>query len=159
MPFCTKCGTNIAANAAFCPNCGTAQGTAPTAAASAPAPAVPQSGLSQNAAATLSYLLGWITGIIFLLIDQRPYVRFHAAQSIVTFGGLHLIRIFLGIALGVGFWFGPMHSSRFFLAVPLLILLGFFTFGLWIYCMVKAHQGERFHLPVAGDMAEGLAGR
>ena len=155
MAFCTKCGAAVPEHAAFCQTCGTVQaGGAP---AVAPVPA--QSGLSQNAAATLSYVLGWFTGIIFFLIDKRPYVRYHAAQSIVTFGGLHLIRIALGITFGFGWWFTPMRSPRYFFAWPLLGLIGLFSFVLWIYCMVKAHQGERFRLPIAGDMAESMAGR
>ena len=48
-----------------------------------------QTGLSENVAGLLCYILGWITGLIFLLIDKRPFVRFHAAQSIVVFLGLH----------------------------------------------------------------------
>jgi hypothetical protein len=50
-----------------------------------------RSGLPENIAALLSYVLGWITGLVFLLIDKRPYVRFHAAQSIVVFLGLHAL--------------------------------------------------------------------
>jgi len=50
----------------------------------------------------MCYALGWITGIIFFLIDGRPMVRFHAAQSIVTFGGLHILRMVLGMPFGVG---------------------------------------------------------
>ena len=48
-------------------------------------------GLDENVAGLLCYVLGWVTGIIFFLIDKRPYVRFHAAQSIVVFGGLHIL--------------------------------------------------------------------
>ena len=152
MAFCTKCGANVPEHAAFCQQCGTAQ-------AGGAAPAAAQSGLSENAAATLSYVLGWITGILFFFIDRRPYVRFHAAQSMVTFGGLHVIRILLGMSFGVGWWFSGMHPGRFFFALPLLALFGLLSFVLWIYCMIKASQGVRFKLPVAGDMAEGLAGR
>src|SRR5213079_122675 len=71
-----------------------------------------RSGLSENAAAFLSYALGWITGIIFFLLDRRPMVRFHAAQSIVTFGGLHILRILLGMAFGVG-WCVVLVPERF----------------------------------------------
>ncbi len=61
-------------------------------------------GMTENVAGLLCYSLGWITGLIFLLIDKRPFVRFHAAQSIVIFGGLHilyyiLVSIFL---VGIG---------------------------------------------------------
>jgi len=56
-----------------------------------------QSGLSENVAGLLCYVLGWVTGLIFYFIDKRPFVRFHAAQSIVVFGGLTIIRIVLSM--------------------------------------------------------------
>src|ERR1700691_680053 len=108
MPHCTKCGAAIADSAGFCPSCGATQG----AAASSPSAASTQSGLSENVAGLLCYLLGWVTGLIFFLTDKRPFVRFHAAQSIVVFGGLMVIRIVLmmlfvssglaGFSMGVG---------------------------------------------------------
>src|SRR5438477_8847003 len=60
-----------------------------------------RSGLSENLAALLSYVFGWITGLIFLLLDKRPYVRFHAAQSIVVFLGLHILRAVLAAIFGM----------------------------------------------------------
>src|SRR5271156_6379816 len=94
MPNCTKCGAAVAANSAFCPACGATQG----AAAATTSPAVSsQTGMSENVAGLLCYLLGWITGLIFYLIDKRPFVRFHAAQSIVVFGGHTVIRIVLAM--------------------------------------------------------------
>ncbi len=79
MPHCTKCGTMVVEGVAFCPNCGQAQGATPSATGT-------QSGLAENVAASLCYVVGWVTGLIFFLIDKRPNVRFHAAQSIVVFG-------------------------------------------------------------------------
>jgi len=94
------------------------------------------------------------------LIDTRPSVRFHAAQSIVTFGGLHILRIVLGMPFGVGWWFGGFgHWGGFGIGIVLLSFLGLLTFVLWIICMVKAYQGVRFKLPLAGDIAENIAGR
>ena len=61
-----------------------------------------RSGLPENIAALLSYVLGWITGLVFLLIDKRPYVRFHAAQSIVVFLGLQILQAVLGPIFGMG---------------------------------------------------------
>jgi uncharacterized membrane protein len=87
-------------------------------------------------------------------------VRFHAAQSIVTFGGLHILRIVLGMPVGVGWWLGGFgHWGGFGIGVVLLSFLGLMTFVLWIICMVKAYQGVRFKLPLAGDIAENIAGR
>ena len=166
MPHCTKCGSEIQANAQFCPKCGQPQvgAQAPPPAYQAGAP-VAGAGMSENVAAALSYVLGWITGVIFILIDRRPYVRFHAAQSIVTFGGLHVIRIVLGVFFGVGWMFGGYRHfgygaySGFGLGIALLMLLGLISVVLWIVCIVKAAQGERFMVPIAGPIAQNLAGQ
>ena len=156
MAYCTKCGANIPENARFCQSCGQLQAAVPGA-ATAPAPAAqPQSGLSENAAALLSYVLGWLTGIIFYLIDRRPYVRYHAAQSIATFGGLHIVRAIIGISFGIGWGWGGGFSMHWAGALIRLWALSLFTLFLWVYCMIKAYQGERFKLPIAGDIAEGL---
>jgi uncharacterized membrane protein len=103
-------------------------------------------------AALLSYLLGWVTGIIFLLIEKDSYVRFHAVQSICTFGGLTVLSIIISILqamVGFSFWalFGLIHSLIWLVALIL-----------WIVLMIKAYQGERFKLPVVGDIAEKYAG-
>jgi len=156
MAYCTKCGANVPETAAFCQVCGQPQaGTGTRPAASAPV-AQPQSGLSENAAALLSYVLGWLTGIIFYLIDRRPYVRYHAAQSIVTFGGLHIVRAVIAVIFGVGWWWGGGMGMHWGFGLVFLWGLGLLSLVLWIYCMIKAYQGERFKLPIAGDIAEGL---
>ena len=97
MAFCTACGTEVS-GAAFCPKCGASQTGAVAAPSSA---AVSSDGLAENVAGLLCYVLGWVTGIIFLLIDKRPFVKFHAAQSIVVFGGLTVLRVGLGIVLSL----------------------------------------------------------
>ncbi len=150
MAFCTKCGATMAEGATFCSSCGQPQG----APGSNPGAGV-QSGLAENVAALLSYVLGWITGLIFFLVDKRPYVRFHAAQSIVVFGGLHLVTIILGIGFGMSFWMGGMGGFTMgYLLFKIVQLLGLI---LWILCMVKAYQGVRYKVPFAGDIAEGIA--
>lgn len=165
MLHCTKCGKEVPETAQFCQNCGQPQPVASTPNPGFRPPAPPYqpatAGLSENAAATLSYALGWLTGIIFFLIDRRPYVRFHAAQSIVTFGGLNLIRAALGIMFGMGWWLGHgvAHVGTFGIGFALIALIGLLSLVLWIVCMVKAYQGERFMVPIAGDIAVNLAGR
>jgi uncharacterized membrane protein len=165
MLHCTKCGAEVPANAQFCSRCGQPQPATPV---QAPAPyQQPAAGMSETTAATLSYVLGWLTGIIFFLVDKRPYVRFHAAQSIVTFGGLHILRVILAMIFGFGFFFGGYHHYHmgygalggFGVGLMLLILLGILTFVLWIVCMIKAAQGSRFMLPIAGEIAQNLAGQ
>jgi len=117
-----------------------------------------QSGMSENVAGLLCYALGWITGIIFFVIDKRPYVRFHAAQSIVVFGGLHIINIAIGIVFGAGIMmFGGFGA--FGLGSALYGLVSLVAFVLWIILMVKAYQGEKFEVPVAAGIAKSLAGQ
>jgi uncharacterized membrane protein len=141
----------VADNVAFCPSCGTPQGTgvAPT---MAPA-AGTQSGLSENVAGLLCYLLGWVTGLIFYFIDKRPFVRFHAAQSIVVFGGLMVIRIVLSMMFVAG---GAAGLSVGFGLLWLVSILGVV---LWILLMIKAYQGEKFRIPLAADLADQMFGK
>jgi uncharacterized membrane protein len=69
-----------------------------------------RSRLPENIAALLSYVLGWITGLVFLLFDRRAYVRFHAAQSIVVFLGLRKLALLSTTNRRVGFGIGPVPS-------------------------------------------------
>jgi uncharacterized membrane protein len=98
-------------------------------------------GLSQNIAALLSYLLGFVTGIIFLLIEKdNRFVRFHAMQSLITFLALFIISFIAGLIPFIG----TMLSS----------LIGIIQFIVWIVLMYKAYKNEMFKLPITGDMAE-----
>jgi uncharacterized membrane protein len=119
-------------------------------------PASSAAPMAENIAGLLCYVLGWITGLIFYFVDKRPYVRFHAAQSIVVFGGLHVIEIILGMFFGVGMFTGV---GGFSMAWALSGLVGLVVFVLWILLMVKAYQGERFRVPVAADLAEKIFGK
>lgn len=149
MSFCKACGQEIG-TATFCPKCGANQSAAVTPVA-APA-ASPTEGIQENVAGLLCYALGWVTGIIFLLIDKRPFVKFHAAQSIVVFGGLTVVRIALVFMHGMT---GGIIGWGFLGIIGLLV--GILMFVLWILLMVKAYQHETFRLPVAADIADGFA--
>jgi uncharacterized membrane protein len=151
MPHCTKCGTIVADNVGFCPSCGAPQG-AGVAPAMTPA-ASTQSGLSENVAGLLCYLLGWITGLIFFLTDKRPFVRFHAAQSIVVFGGLMVIRIVLSMLFISG------GLAGFSAGAGILWLVSIVGLVLWILLMVKAYQGEKYRIPLAADLADQIFGK
>jgi len=149
MAFCKACGQEIG-TATFCPKCGANQ-SATTAPAAAPA-ASPTEGLQENVAGLLCYVLGWLTGIIFLLIDKRPFVKFHAAQSIVVFGGLTVIRI--ALLFIHGFIGGGVIGWGFLGLIGLLV--GLVMLVLWILLMVKAYQHELFRVPIAADIADGF---
>jgi len=157
MAYCSKCGGQVAEQSAYCPQCGEAQRGARS---PVPAAAGAQSGLSENAAGLLCYVLGWLTGLIFFLIDKRPYVRFHAAQSLVVFGGLHILTAVLGVFFGVGWLFGGWGAwSTLGFGAGLHLILRLVAFILWIVLMIKAYQGERFRVPLAADLAESIAAK
>jgi uncharacterized membrane protein len=153
MAYCSKCGSEVAVGAAFCPKCGQAQ-TAGQMAQSKPST---NTGMAENVAGSLCYVLGWVTGIIFFLIDKRPFVRFHAAQSIVVFGGLHVIHMVVAIIFGAGFMMMGRFAA-FGLGWGLYSLIGLVGFVLWILLMVKAYQHEKFEVPVAAEIAKSFAG-
>jgi uncharacterized membrane protein len=104
-------------------------------------------GLESNLAGLLSYVLGWITGLIFFLLEEKDeYVRYHAMQSIIFFGAVTVVEVVLEI-------FGLIpYVDVVFLALQGLV--GLFAFVLWVVLMVKAYQGVRYKLPWAGELAE-----
>ena len=98
-------------------------------------------GMQANVEALLCYVFGWISGLIFYLIEkENKYVRFHAMQSLVTFAALNILWVILMVVPVVG-W-------------ALIPILGIVQLILWILLMVKAYQGEKFKLPLSGDVAE-----
>jgi uncharacterized membrane protein len=154
MAFCPKCGAP--AEGRFCPSCGApVSDTVAGSSASEAAPqAAPAQGLSENVACALCYLLGLITGILFLVLE--PYsrnrnVRFHAFQSILFFVAIAVIWMvwtFVSAGLVSVPFLGAMLSAL----IALAISLG--TFGCWLFLMWKAYNGQRFVLPIIGPLAE-----
>ena len=137
--FCQKCGTENPDSSIVCQKCGTSLVQKEAKSTSV--------GLEPNIAGLLCYVLGWITGIIFFLLEkENKFVRFHAMQSIITFGAFTLLSIILSIFMWIP------YIGLLFLVIS--ILSGILAFVLWIVLMVKAYQGEKYKLPVAGEMAE-----
>jgi uncharacterized membrane protein len=113
-----------------------------------------QSGMSENVAGFSCYVLGWLTGIIFLLIDKRPYVRFHAVRSVVVFGGLQIFDVVVWMIFGGRLLNGHGQMMGrwgiFWLAWALYILPNLVGLVLWILFMVKAYQGKKVQPRPAG---------
>jgi len=98
-------------------------------------------GLDANLAAALSYLVGFVTGIIFLLVEkENKFVRFHALQSTLLFAGIVAIDILLQLVPILG-------------ALVVVVIVIPVSAILWLLLMYKAYQGEEFKLPLVGQMA------
>jgi len=125
-------------------------GTPPTGAQS---PLGPTSmGMQPNIEAGLSYVLGWVTGLIFFLMEkQNRFVRFHAMQSILFFGGLTVIRIILGFIGALGLPFLGFFVGLLGIAVGIIGLVGY------ILLLINGFQGKYYKLPIVGDYAEKYA--
>ena len=117
-------------------------------------------GLDENIAALLSYIFGWVSGLIFFLMEKDSrLVRFHAMQSIlfnvliivlvIVFWILTFILVLIGAAIGdvIGTIFSLL-ATLLWLAFSVGILIA------WILCLVKAFQGQYFKLPIIGNFAE-----
>ena len=159
MRFCEDCGSQLADNSQGCAACfNRSQASRPVAAAAAPV-ASPAAGLQPPMAAALSYLAGFITGIIFLVIDPFKtdrFVRFHAFQSIffnVAWIGLWIAWIIVGFVLGA-----VTKGLFFFIQMPIDLFAMVGGFCLWAYLMYSASQGKTFKLPIVGAIAAKQAG-
>lgn len=107
-----------------------------------PTPRKTSSGLEENVAGLLTYVLGFVTGIIFLLIEKdNKFVRFHAMQSIVVFGAFFVLSLVLNVVPVIG-------------TIVSILILPPLSLIVWIVLMVKSYQGNRYKLPIAGDFSE-----
>jgi len=144
MAFCATCGAPVEGR--FCAKCGaTLPATSGPAQTASGAPAA--GGLTANVASALCYLLTFITGIIFLVLEpynKNPTVRFHAFQAIFFGVGIIIFDVVLSMIISI------MHL--YFLGF-LFMLMGLVFFLLWIYLMISAYQGKTVVLPVIGAMA------
>ena len=98
-------------------------------------------GLNENVAGALCYVLGWASGLFFVLMEpENSFVRFHAMQSTIVFSMLAVAGFVLSCLPFVGFFLVGIVSA--------------IGFVLWAVLIVEAYQGRRFKLPWAGNLAE-----
>lgn len=118
----------------------------------------PQSslGLAPNIASLLSYICPPFTGIVFLLLEKIDKdVRFHSWQSIVLGASFWFLAFILKLmAVIMGFLAGVLEVMIDFFVWPLILA----TIAVWVICLIKAYQGERWRIPVVGDVAAKMAG-
>jgi len=167
MAFCANCGAAV--DGRFCQKCGAPAGApgagpAPTPGdPPLPPPATsvtvsPGVGMTDNLAAALCYLFGFITGILFLVLapyNQNREIRFHAFQSI--FLNIAWVALWIVITI-ILIPFRLIPFLGLFIAVVLQSVLGLGGFICWLYMMFKTYNGEKIVLPVIGPMAEKQAG-
>jgi uncharacterized membrane protein len=168
MSFCKACGKELPEGNMFCPSCGasvvaaaTATPAAATAGGGTVAVADGSSGqpMATNVAGALTYLAGFITGIIFVATEpykSNSFIRFHAFQS-----------IFFNVAW-IAFWMvwmvisailTPLTAGIFgLIALPVMLILALIGFGTWLFLMYQAYQQKLFRLPFIGKYAAQQAG-
>ena len=124
------------------------------------APAKSSTGLDENVAALLSYIFGWLSGLIFFLIEKDSrLVRFHAMQSLLFNVLIGIIATVLWVILFVFFLVASqisglmttlltLVSTLIWIVLLLAILIG------WVMCLIKAYQSQYFKLPIIGNFAE-----
>ncbi len=145
LPFCTNCGNQVGDRDCFCRRCGKPQpGAAGASSASSAA-----GGLSPNGASILCYIpwFGWIAAVYVLMAERfrgNRTTRFHAYQGLYLFVGWMLVHWVIGI------WLKLIFGHRF----PFEGLFELGMLGLWIFMLVKTSTGERFSLPIVGELAE-----
>lgn len=100
---------------------------------------------NRNLVAAVSYFLLFITGIVILLVENEDkFVRFHAMQSTVVFGGLFIASIIFNVLLSPIELLATLINTIIWIAILII----------WLTSMIKAYQGQMFKWPVAGDFAE-----
>ncbi len=130
------------------------QPASPFPAAAGPTPVAQSAGLEENLACALCYVLGLLTGILFLVLapyNQNRLIRFHAFQSIflnIAWIAFYIVLTIVGFALFSIPFLGAMLS----IVLHLVAFLGFFI--LWLMLMYKAYNRERWVLPFIGPLAE-----
>lgn len=170
MSACQSCGTALTADTRFCQSCGSPTELRPDVSVSAiesptgvavmPPPGEAGSKtMDTNLVGALTYLAGFITGIIFLVLDpykSNSFVRFHAFQSIffnVAWIGFWIVWMVLSAVLT------PLTAGIFgLIALPLMLIFTLAGFGIWIFLMYQAYQQQLFRLPVVGKFAAEHAG-
>ena len=102
-------------------------------------------GLEPNVAGLLCYVLGWVSGLAFFILEKdNKFVRFHAMQAITVFGAINIAYVILFSIPVIGWVFSW--------------ILWVLAFVMWIILMIKAYQGDKLKMPWAGNFAEKQAG-
>jgi uncharacterized membrane protein len=109
--------------------------------------------MTSNLAAALAYILGFITGVLFLVIEpykRDPFVRFHAMQSILFSAAAIVFHIAWSIMVGILMHISPWIALATF---PIRLLISLGLFGFWLFVMFQAYNQREFRIPIIGAIA------
>lgn len=170
MSACQACGAALAEDTRFCQSCGSptelrADASVAGVESSTPVAVMSPSGVTgaqtmdTNLVGALTYLAGFVTGIVFLVLDpykSNSFVRFHAFQSIffnVAWFAFWIVWMIVSAVLT------PLTAGIFgLIALPLMLIFTIAGFGIWIFLMYQAYQQKLFKLPIVGKFAAEQAG-
>jgi uncharacterized membrane protein len=160
MAFCAKCGTALNEGSSFCVNCGQPTGPATSSSTSTTATLpITQvatnagAGITSNMAAALSYILGFISGAVFLALEPYKndrFVRFHAMQSIFYSASCIVFSIGWRIMWTI---VGEMSGFVYVVLIPVRMLIGLAMFLFWLFLMYQAYNQREFRIPIIGPIA------
>jgi uncharacterized membrane protein len=158
MAFCANCGRTLTDGGGFCGSCGRPAGATSQAAAFEPqivatsSPAA-SAGLTSNVAAALAYILGLITGVVFLVLEPHKrdrFVRFHAMQSILFCAAAIVFSIAMSIVWGILF---SISASLIFVVMPLRLVIALGLFLFWLFVMYQGYSHREYRIPIIGAIA------
>jgi uncharacterized membrane protein len=165
MSFCKSCGKELAEGNAFCTSCGATppiggvQATRDGTAVGSVAVGAPAQPMATNVAGALAYLAGFVTGLIFILVEpykDNSVIRFHAYQSIffnVAWFGFWMIWMVVSAILT------PLTAGLFaIVALPVILIVSLLGFIYWLFLMYQAYQQKLYRIPVIGKYAAQQAG-
>ena len=153
MTFCGNCGAAVVEDVAFCGSCGKATGAASQGAEAAGVVGVERLNLAANIAGALAYALGFISGILFLVLEPYKndrFVRFHAMQSILFSAAVVAFSVAWTILWGLLF---DVSSSLALVVLPLRLLVSLGIFAFWLFLMYQAYNRREYRIPYIGDIA------
>jgi len=158
MAFCAKCGAQVSEGMGFCGSCGAPVGAAgPSIGAAAPS-AASSGGLAPNVAGALAYVT-LIPAIIFLVMEpynKDRFIRFHSFQCLFFAAAWIVLCIAMMI---VGFILAFIPVVGWILDLILWLCIGLGGLLLVIFLIYKAYSGEKFMLPVIGNLADQQANK
>ena len=158
MGFCAKCGATLTEGSGYCGSCGSPVAPGIQGEASGPqvvttSPSVSSTGLTSNIASALAYVLGPITGIVFLVLEpyeRDRFVRFHPMQSVLFYVEAFVFSIAWGIVarimISISGWTEVVLTP-----IGLMISLPFFLF--WLFLMYQAYSQSEYRIPIIGAIA------